>query len=69
MPGPVGVTYEAGPTGFGLARFMAAEGIGCLVAAPSKPSSAASWKPTPAGSGQTDAVDRATGTGCGAGTA
>ncbi len=36
LPGPVGVTYEAGPTGFGLARFLAAEGIGCLVAAPSK---------------------------------
>jgi len=35
LPGPVGVTYEAGPTGFGLARFLAAEGIGCLVAAPS----------------------------------
>ncbi|MGH7746511.1 MAG: IS110 family transposase, partial [Candidatus Dormibacteria bacterium] len=23
LPGPVGVTYEAGPTGFGLARFLA----------------------------------------------
>lgn len=30
------VTYEAGPTGFGLSRFLTAEGIECLVAAPSK---------------------------------
>jgi len=30
------VTYEAGPTGFGLARFLTADGIGCTVAAPSK---------------------------------
>lgn len=36
LPGPVAVTYEAGPTGFGLARFLLAEGVGCLVAAPSK---------------------------------
>lgn len=36
MPDPVAVTYEAGPTGFGLARFLTAEGIECLVAAPSK---------------------------------
>ena len=33
---PVAVTYEAGPTGFGLARFLLAAGIVCLVAAPSK---------------------------------
>jgi transposase len=32
----VAAVYEAGPTGFGLARFLAAEGIECLVAAPSK---------------------------------
>jgi len=32
----VAVTYEAGPTGFGLARFLLAAGIMCLVAAPSK---------------------------------
>jgi transposase len=32
----VRVVYEAGPTGFGLARALAAEGIECLVAAPSK---------------------------------
>jgi transposase len=36
LPGPVAVTYEAGPTGFGLARFLAADGIACMVAAPSK---------------------------------
>lgn len=36
LPEPVAVTYEAGPTGFGLARRLAAEGIECLVAAPSK---------------------------------
>jgi transposase len=36
LPAPVAVTYEAGPTGFGLARFLTAEGIDCLVAAPSK---------------------------------
>ena len=36
LPGPVAVTYEAGPTGFGLARFLAGQGIGCLVAAPSR---------------------------------
>lgn len=36
LPGPVAVTYEAGPTGFGLARAMAAAGIRCEVAAPSK---------------------------------
>ena len=36
LEGPVSVAYEAGPTGFGLARFLRAQGIGCLVAAPSK---------------------------------
>lgn len=36
LPGPVAVTYEAGPTGFGLARAMAMAGIRCDVAAPSK---------------------------------
>jgi hypothetical protein len=28
LPGPVGVVYEAGPTGFGLARFLTAAGSG-----------------------------------------
>lgn len=37
LPGPVAVTYEAGPTGFGLARAFAAAGIRCVVVAPSKP--------------------------------
>ena len=36
LPGPVRVVYEAGPTGFGLARFLFAAGIACVVAAPSK---------------------------------
>jgi transposase len=36
LPGPVAVTYEAGPTGFGLARVLSAAGIECKVAAPSK---------------------------------
>ena len=30
------MTYEAGPTGFGLARFLVGHGIDCQVAAPSK---------------------------------
>jgi len=36
FPGPVRVAYEAGPTGYGLARACAAAGIVCTVAAPSK---------------------------------
>ncbi len=36
LPGPVTVAYEAGPTGFGLARDFAEAGVECLVAAPSK---------------------------------
>src|SRR4051795_9726410 len=36
LPGPVAVAYEAGPTGFGLARFLTGQGIDCLVVAPSK---------------------------------
>jgi transposase len=36
LPGPVRVAYEAGPTGFGLARALEAAGIACVVAAPSK---------------------------------
>ena len=34
--GPVAVSYEAGPTGYGLARALAVAGIRCEVAAPSK---------------------------------
>jgi transposase len=36
LAGPVAVTYEAGPTGFGLARFLRRAGIDVQVAAPSK---------------------------------
>jgi transposase len=36
LPGPVKVVYEAGPTGFGLARYLRSHGVRCLVAAPSK---------------------------------
>ena len=36
LPAPVAVTYEAGPTGFGLARDLTAAGFRCQVAAPSK---------------------------------
>ena len=36
LPGPVAVAYEAGPTGFGLARALDAAGVRCVVAAPSK---------------------------------
>jgi transposase len=36
FPAPVRVAYEAGPTGYGLARACAAVGIACTVAAPSK---------------------------------
>src|SRR5215210_125799 len=35
LEGPVRVAYEAGPTGYGLARACEAAGIECLVAAPS----------------------------------
>lgn len=36
LPEPVMVTYEAGPTGYGLYRTLVAAGINCQVAAPSK---------------------------------
>jgi transposase len=36
LGGPVAVTYEAGPTGFGLYRALTAEGVRCVVAAPAK---------------------------------
>jgi transposase len=36
LPAPVRVAYEAGPTGYGLARACAGAGIDCVVAAPSK---------------------------------
>ncbi|MGH3970992.1 MAG: IS110 family transposase [Mycobacterium sp.] len=36
LPGPAAVVHEAGPTGFGLARFLIDAGTDCVVAAPSK---------------------------------
>ncbi len=36
LPAPVRVVYEAGPTGYRLARGCAEAGISCVVAAPSK---------------------------------
>jgi transposase len=36
LPGPTRVAYEAGPTGYGLARALLECGIGCVVAAPGK---------------------------------
>jgi transposase len=36
LPQPVWVAYEAGPTGYGLARACMQAGISCTVAAPSK---------------------------------
>jgi transposase len=36
LPGPTRAAYEAGPTGFGLARALEAAGVGCVVAAPGK---------------------------------
>jgi transposase len=36
LPGPTRVAYEAGPTGFMLARALRGAGVGCVVAAPGK---------------------------------
>jgi transposase len=36
LPEGVKVVYEAGPTGFGLARFLLTAGVECVVVAPSK---------------------------------
>ena len=36
LPGPTRVAYEAGATGYGLARALHAAGVGCVVAAPGK---------------------------------
>ena len=36
LPRPVRVAYEAGPTGYGLARELAGRDVECVVAAPSK---------------------------------
>ena len=44
LPGPTRVAYEAGPTGYGLARALLAAGIECIVAAPGKIERAANDK-------------------------
>jgi transposase len=49
LPGPVRAAYEAGPTGYGLARELAKRRVGCVVAAPSK---------IPRGSGERVKTDR-----------
>jgi transposase len=36
LAGPTRVAYEAGPTGFGLARALMAAGVDCVIAAPGK---------------------------------
>jgi transposase len=36
LPAPVRATYEAGPSGYGLARELARRGLACVVAAPGK---------------------------------
>jgi transposase len=36
LPGPAAVAYEAGPTGFGLARALVGAGVRCEVMAPSR---------------------------------
>ena len=36
LPGPVKVGYEAGPTGYGLYRYLNDHGVCCVVGAPSK---------------------------------
>ena len=36
LSGPTRVAYEAGPTGYGLARALELAGVGCVVAAPGK---------------------------------
>src|SRR5437868_2840188 len=41
LPAPARVVYEAGPTGYGLARACADAGIDCVVAAPSRVRAAA----------------------------
>jgi transposase len=49
LPGPVRATYEAGPTGYGLARDLGFYKVECVVAAPSK---------IPRGSGDRIKTDR-----------
>ena len=49
LPRSVRVAYEAGPTGYGLARELQRRGVECVVAAPSK---------IPRGSGDRVKTDR-----------
>jgi transposase len=49
LPGPVRAAYEAGPTGYGLARELVRREVQCVVAAPSK---------IPRGSGERVKTDR-----------
>ena len=49
LPGPVRAAYEAGPTGYGLARELSRRRVQCTVAAPSK---------IPRGSGERVKTDR-----------
>lgn len=49
LPRPARAAYEAGPTGYGLARELARRGVECVVAAPSK---------IPRGSGDRVKTDR-----------
>jgi transposase len=49
LPRPVRAAYEAGPTGYGLARELERRGVDCVVAAPSK---------IPRGSGDRVKTDR-----------
>jgi len=49
LPGPVRAAYEAGPTGYGLARELSRRRVECVVAAPSK---------IPRGSGERIKTDR-----------
>jgi len=49
LPGPVRAAYEAGPTGYGLARELTRREVQCVVAAPSK---------IPRGSGERVKTDR-----------
>jgi transposase len=44
LQGPARVAYEAGPTGFGLARALLAAGVGCVIAAPGKIERPGGWR-------------------------
>jgi transposase len=49
LPGPLTVAYEAGPTGFALARAFSAAGIGCLWRLPAASSGRPPTAPRPIG--------------------